>query len=304
MTDDGAAAPPPPADAPPAGDGEPSTRPAAPPPSADALLALDSAAASARWASLDDAALDAEVAAYRAALEGLRSELAALGRSVELEDGQAGTIAGIEVREGGVWGRGSAKGRRADAFFSNATPTSSIPLFPHRHPPKPQLKNPPHRASRAWTTTWAPSTTWTRPSGRCVDCVCGVRRVAGGVSTPLFPFHPSSTSHNHRSASSLYFPQQVPPHCIPVHANVTTYDWTRLTTACPGGFDVIMMDPPWQLATANPTRGVALGYSQLTDADITALPIPSLQENGFLFIWVINAKYKFALDLFASWGYE
>ena len=65
-----------------------------------------------------------------------------------------------------------------------------------------------------------------------------------------------------------------------------------------------MMDPPWQLATANPTRGVALGYSQLTDADITALPIPALQANGFLFIWVINAKYKFALDLFASWGYE
>lgn len=28
-------------------------------------------------------------------------------------------------------------------------------------------------------------------------------------------------------------------------------------------FDVIMMDPPWQLATANPTRGVALGYSQV-----------------------------------------
>lgn len=27
-----------------------------------------------------------------------------------------------------------------------------------------------------------------------------------------------------------------------------------------------MMDPPWQLATANPTRGVALGYSQVTPA--------------------------------------
>lgn len=144
---------------------------------------------------------------------------------------------------------------------------------------------------------------------------------------------------------------QVPPHCIPIHANVTTYDWSRLIrstqvgplcgsgcasssrvggsgrrareekrvccTACciaccgrarevlhsmvhrmllegQGGsaplaashaagrlqpllavstcrclpwllaqFDVIMMDPPWQLATANPTRGVALGYSQV-----------------------------------------
>ena len=55
---------------------------------------------------------------------------------------------------------------------------------------------------------------------------------------------------------------QVPPHCIPIHANVTTYDWSRLVASTQ--FDVIMMDPPWQLATANPTRGVALGYSQVS----------------------------------------
>lgn len=94
---------------------------------------------------------------------------------------------------------------------------------------------------------------------------------------------------------------QVPPHCIPIHTNVTTYDWTELSKACQ--FDVIMMDPPWQLATANPTRGVALGYSQLTDRDIQNLPIPQLQTNGLLFIWVINAKYQFTLDLFEQWGY-
>lgn len=64
-----------------------------------------------------------------------------------------------------------------------------------------------------------------------------------------------------------------------------------------------MMDPPWQLATANPTRGVALGYSQLTDHDICQLPIPQLQTAGFLFVWVINSKYKFTLDLFDKWGY-
>ena len=95
---------------------------------------------------------------------------------------------------------------------------------------------------------------------------------------------------------------QVPPHCIPIHTNVTSYDWTGLGAACQ--FDVIMMDPPWQLATANPTRGVALGYSQLTDKDIEDIPIPSLQKDGFLFMWVINAKYQFALDLFEHWGYE
>lgn len=95
---------------------------------------------------------------------------------------------------------------------------------------------------------------------------------------------------------------QVPPYCIPIHANVTTYDWGPLAAACQ--FDVIMMDPPWQLATANPTRGVALGYSQLSDDNIASLPVPQLQQNGFLFVWVINAKYKYTLDLFDKWGYE
>eukprot|EP00878_Enallax_costatus_P023425 GHUV01024916.1.p1 GENE.GHUV01024916.1~~GHUV01024916.1.p1 ORF type:complete len:309 (+),score=79.08 GHUV01024916.1:252-1178(+) len=94
---------------------------------------------------------------------------------------------------------------------------------------------------------------------------------------------------------------QVPPHCIPIHANVTTFDWSKLHQSTQ--FDVIMMDPPWQLATANPTRGVALGYSQLTDHDICQLPIPQLQTAGFLFVWVINSKYKFTLDLFERWGY-
>ncbi|KAG2497446.1 hypothetical protein HYH03_004601 [Edaphochlamys debaryana] len=96
---------------------------------------------------------------------------------------------------------------------------------------------------------------------------------------------------------------QVPPHCIPIHANVTTFDWPSLYSVAQ--FDAIMMDPPWQLATANPTRGVALGYSQLADDAISRLPVPQLQrEGGLLFVWVINAKYKWTLDLFDRWGYR
>ena len=68
-------------------------------------------------------------------------------------------------------------------------------------------------------------------------------------------------------------------------------------------FDVIMMDPPWQLATANPTRGVAIGYQQLADFHIKELPVRELQTDGFIFIWVINAKFRFALSL-GYWGYE
>jgi len=95
---------------------------------------------------------------------------------------------------------------------------------------------------------------------------------------------------------------RVPDQCIPVHANVTTYDWRRMYES--EQFDVIMMDPPWQLATANPTRGVSLGYSQLTDQHIADLPLPKLQTNGLLFVWVINAKYQWCLNQFKKWGYE
>ncbi len=43
---------------------------------------------------------------------------------------------------------------------------------------------------------------------------------------------------------------------------------------------------------------------QLTDQHIAQLPIPRLQRNGLLFVWVINAKYQFCLDLFDQWGYK
>jgi MT-A70 len=108
--------------------------------------------------------------------------------------------------------------------------------------------------------------------------------------------HPPCTLPPHSAEWS------VPPHCVPIHADVTRFDWSALAAA--SLFDAVLMDPPWQLATANPTRGVALGYSQLTDADIRALPVPRLQPpGGLLFLWVINSKYTFTLDLFQRWGY-
>jgi mRNA (2'-O-methyladenosine-N6-)-methyltransferase len=63
------------------------------------------------------------------------------------------------------------------------------------------------------------------------------------------------------------------------------------------------MDPPWVLSSGNPTRGVATNYSTLNDNDILNLPFHLLQKDGFLFIWVINNKYKFALHLFETHGY-
>jgi mRNA (2'-O-methyladenosine-N6-)-methyltransferase len=69
-------------------------------------------------------------------------------------------------------------------------------------------------------------------------------------------------------------------------------------------FDVIMMDPPWQLSSSQPTRGVAIAYDTLSDSIITDIPIEELQTDGFIFIWTINAKFKVTLDLIKGWGYR
>ncbi|KAI8817346.1 MT-A70-domain-containing protein [Fimicolochytrium jonesii] len=92
-----------------------------------------------------------------------------------------------------------------------------------------------------------------------------------------------------------------PEWCVPIKTNVMTFEWPLLAAACQ--FDVILMDPPWQLASHAPTRGVAIAYQQLPDACIEDLPISTLQQNGFIFIWVINNKYVKAFELMERWGY-
>lgn len=45
-----------------------------------------------------------------------------------------------------------------------------------------------------------------------------------------------------------------PPHCVPIRADVRSFDFESLGAVAQ--FDVIVLDPPWQLATNTPSRGV------------------------------------------------
>ena len=96
--------------------------------------------------------------------------------------------------------------------------------------------------------------------------------------------------------------------CIPLSVNVKDYDFDKLAKEQMkmGGrlFDVITIDPPWQLSSANPTRGVAIAYDTLNDREILGMPFDKIQTDGFLFIWVINAKYRFALQMMEKFGYK
>ena len=96
---------------------------------------------------------------------------------------------------------------------------------------------------------------------------------------------------------------------IPMSENVTALGYEHLANVQKehtGGrlFDVITCDPPWQLSSANPTRGVAIAYETLNDRQILDIPFDKLQTDGFLFIWVINAKYRFALEMMEKYGYK
>lgn len=102
--------------------------------------------------------------------------------------------------------------------------------------------------------------------------------------------------------------QNTPEDCIPICADVRSYNFQSLIDSQlqvkQKLFDVIMMDPPWQLSGATPTRGVTISYEALSDQLIKALPVTKLQKEGLLFLWTINAKYRVSLQLMDDWGYK
>ena len=56
-------------------------------------------------------------------------------------------------------------------------------------------------------------------------------------------------------------------------------------------FDVIVADPPWNVASSNPTRGVALPYPTMSVKKILSLPYEKLQREGYTLMWVVTKSY-------------
>lgn len=104
------------------------------------------------------------------------------------------------------------------------------------------------------------------------------------------------------------YKSRYPDHCVPICADIREFKFKVLAEKqkeITGQlFDVIMMDPPWQLSSSQPTRGVAIAYDTLNDNIITDIPVDKLQTDGFICIWTINAKFKVTLDLIKNWGYR
>ncbi|KAI3623298.1 IME4 [Malassezia furfur] len=76
-----------------------------------------------------------------------------------------------------------------------------------------------------------------------------------------------------------------------ISCDLRTFDLAQL-----GTFDVIVADPPWDIH-------MSLPYGTLSDEQMYALPIPQLQDEGLLFLWVTGRAMELGRALLQHWGY-
>ncbi|KAG5646446.1 hypothetical protein DXG03_003496 [Asterophora parasitica] len=84
-------------------------------------------------------------------------------------------------------------------------------------------------------------------------------------------------------------PQVLPPQWI--NCDLRRFDYSVL-----GKFHVIMADPPWDIH-------MSLPYGTMTDDEMRAMPIPTLQDEGLLFLWVTGRAMEVGRECMRVWGY-
>ncbi|KAG1753775.1 MT-A70-domain-containing protein [Suillus paluster] len=83
--------------------------------------------------------------------------------------------------------------------------------------------------------------------------------------------------------------QVLPPQWI--NCDLRRFDYSVL-----GKFHVIMADPPWDIH-------MSLPYGTMTDDEMRAMPIPTLQDEGMLFLWVTGRAMEVGRECLRVWGY-
>ncbi|KAH8106258.1 MT-A70-domain-containing protein [Cristinia sonorae] len=73
-------------------------------------------------------------------------------------------------------------------------------------------------------------------------------------------------------------------------------DMRRFDYSVLGKFHVIMADPPWDIH-------MSLPYGTMTDDEMRAMPIPALQDEGLLFLWVTGRAMEVGRECMRVWGY-
>ncbi|KAL4265590.1 MT-A70-like family protein [Pleurotus pulmonarius] len=76
-----------------------------------------------------------------------------------------------------------------------------------------------------------------------------------------------------------------------INCDLRKFDYSVL-----GKFHVIMADPPWDIH-------MSLPYGTMTDDEMRAMPIPALQDEGVLFLWVTGRAMEVGRECLRVWGY-
>ncbi|KAG9025545.1 hypothetical protein FRB95_010071 [Tulasnella sp. JGI-2019a] len=76
-----------------------------------------------------------------------------------------------------------------------------------------------------------------------------------------------------------------------INCDVRRFDYSVL-----GKFHVIMADPPWDIH-------MSLPYGTMTDDEMRAMPIPTLQDEGVIFLWVTGRAMEVGRECLRVWGY-
>lgn len=104
------------------------------------------------------------------------------------------------------------------------------------------------------------------------------REISGGGSKP-------ETAGSSKDSTILYPPQWV--QC----------DLRYLDMRVLGKFAVIMADPPWDIH-------MELPYGTMSDDEMRQLGIPTLQDDGLIFLWVTGRAMELGRECLKLWGYE
>ncbi|KAF6742628.1 m6a methyltransferase [Ephemerocybe angulata] len=81
----------------------------------------------------------------------------------------------------------------------------------------------------------------------------------------------------------------LPPQWI--NCDLRRFDYSVL-----GKFHVIMADPPWDIH-------MSLPYGTMKDDEMKAMPIPALQDEGLIFLWVTGRAMEVGRECLREWGY-
>jgi len=74
-------------------------------------------------------------------------------------------------------------------------------------------------------------------------------------------------------------------------------DLRNLKFSVLGKFSVVMADPPWDIH-------MELPYGTMSDTEMRRLPVPELQDDGLIFLWVTGRAMELGRECLKLWGYE